>query len=70
MTITQAFDMIGRGETPEQYEKRINRLRRLATERDDLEASLTVLTDPDEADKRDKKCKRLEKVLSEIDRLK
>lgn len=68
MTLAQAFEMIGRGETSEEYEKRIKRIRRLVNERDDLDASLTVLT-PEDGERYEKKKHRLEKVLAEIERL-
>ena len=67
MTLAEAFDMIARRETPEQYEKRIKRIRRLANERDELECSIDVLGDDPRAGK---KRVRLQKVLAEIERLK
>ena len=70
MTLAEALYAIQRGETPEQYAKRLARIRRLANERDDLEASLTVLSEPGDAEKREKKQKRLAKVLAEIERIK
>ena len=69
MTLVQAFEMIERGETPEQYKKRIARLRRLANERDSLEAALEVLTEPGDVENAEKKRKRLDKVLKIIDEL-
>ena len=70
VTLTEAFDMINRGETAEQYKARQAKLRRLANERDSLEDALEILTEPGDADKRAKKEKRLAKVLEEIERLK
>ena len=67
MTMEQAVEMIMRGETAEQYKKRIARIRRLANERDDLEDAIDVLGDDPRAIK---KQKRLEKVLTMIDELK
>ena len=67
MTLAEAFEMIARGETPEQYEKRIKRIRRLANERDALEVGIDVLGDDPRADK---KRARLAKVLAMIDALK
>lgn len=72
MTLKQAFEMIDRGETPDQYEKRIKRIRALANERDDLIDCIEVLkddTDPHYVAKREKKQKRLEKVLKELEEL-
>ncbi len=70
MTITEALEAIERGETPEQYAKRIRRLRRLCNERDDLEDALSVLCGDDRyKDRIAKKQKRLQKVLAEISAL-
>lgn len=67
MTLQQACEMFARGETPEEYERRIKRLRRLANERDDLEDAIEVL----KGDPRAKtKQKRLAKVLAEIEQIK
>ena len=66
MTLAQAFEMIDRGETPEQYEKRVKRLRRLYNERYDLEDAIEVLGDDPRADK---KKKRLAKVVVMIEML-
>lgn len=73
MTLAQAFDMIERGESPEQYEWRTKRLRRLTEERYWLEDSIEVLadaTEPQHIEKLNKKRKRLTKVLAEIETLK
>lgn len=69
MTIGTALEMIARGETPEQYASRINKIRRYARERDDLEDALSVLTDPADAEKREKKLKRLAVVNEKISQL-
>ena len=66
MTLAQAFEMIDRDETPEQYEKRVKRLRRLYNERYDLEDAIEVLGDDPRADK---KKKRLAKVVAMIETL-
>ena len=39
MILAEALEMIKRGETPEQYEKRVKRIKRLANERERLEDS-------------------------------
>lgn len=74
MTIAQALEMIDKGETVEQYEKRIRRIRRLANERDALTDGIEILEqygDSAEDKKRaEKKRTRLAKVLAEIDALK
>ena len=69
MTLAEAFDMIARKETPEEYEKRIRRIRRLANERDCLYDALTVLDPVIDGEKYYKKQKRYEKVLAELERL-
>ena len=69
MTLAQVFEMLERGETPEQYKKRIARLRQLANERDFLEDALEVLTEPGDAEQAEKKRKRLRKVLETIEKL-
>lgn len=66
MTLAQAFDMIERGMTPEEYEKRLKRLRRLYDEKYYLEDAIAVLGDDERAQK---KAKRLLKVNGEIRRL-
>ena len=69
MTLAEAFEMIERGETPEQYEKRMTRIRRLANERDDLVAGISVFG-PDSNDPRlEKKKARLEKLQKMINEL-
>lgn len=68
MTIADFFEMIERKETPEQFEKRRKRIRRLANERDDLIDAIDVLGD--DHPKTWKKRVRLEKVLKMIEELK
>lgn len=72
-TIDQALEMISRGETPEQYEKRVKRIRRLANEREDLQDAIDVLKEFGDCEKDmvrlRKKEKRLEKVLKMMDDL-
>lgn len=72
-TIDQALEMISRGEDPDQYEKRIKRIRRLVNERDDLQDAIDVLKEFGDC-KKDmvrlrKKEKRLEKVLKMMEDL-
>lgn len=66
MTISEALEMIDRGETPEAYKKRVARLRRLVNEREALEDALTVLTEPEDAARREKKERRLAAVVEAI----
>lgn len=63
MTLYEALKMIERGETPEQYEKRMKKLRRLYNERYDLEDAVEVLGDDPRAEK---KRARLAKVNATI----
>lgn len=67
MTLKEAFDMIDRRETPEQYEKRIKRLRKLNNERYDLEDKIEVLGAQDPRSEKAKN--RLARVLDEIKKL-
>lgn len=72
-TINQALEMISRGENPEQYEKRIKRIKRLANERDDLQDAIDILREFGNCEKDfvrlHKKEKRLEKVNKMIEDL-
>ena len=70
MTIGQAFEMIARGETPERYETRMRKLRRYCNERDELQDALSVLTEPEDQGKAQKKRSRLEKVCQIIESIK
>lgn len=55
MTIYEALTMIERGETPEEYKKRINKLRKLYDEMYGLIDAIDVLGDDPRADKKKKK---------------
>ena len=65
MTLAQAMEAVERGETPEQYEKRIRKMRRLSIERDFLEDAIFML----DGDKRAKKQARLDMVNRMIQEL-
>lgn len=52
MTLAQALEAIERGETPEQYKKRMARIRRLTNEQYDLEDAIDVLGDDPRADEK------------------
>lgn len=66
MTLAQAFDMFNHKETPEEWQKRMARIRRLANERDALKDAIEVLGgDPRQA----KKIERLAKVQAMLERL-
>lgn len=70
LTIEQAFEMIERGETTEQYEKRLKRVRRLANERDALTDAIEVLQeDPRYTEKVNKSRARLMKVNALLEEL-
>lgn len=45
MTLAEALEAIHRGETPEQYEKRVRKIRRLSEELFDLRDALDILDD-------------------------
>lgn len=72
MTLAEAFDMINRGETPEQYEKRVRKLRRYYNELYELQDALEILdgTQPGDEERAQKKRRRLEKVEQMIESLK
>ena len=65
MTLAQAIEAVERGETPEEYEKRIKRLRKLGIERDFLEDAIFML----DGEKRAKKQARLDRVNRMIQEL-
>ena len=67
MTLEQFFEAIDRGETTEQYNKRIARIKRLVNEREALEDAIEILGDDPRANK---KRARLAKVVSELQALK
>lgn len=58
MTFAQAMEAVEHGETPEQYEKRMRKVRRLSVERDFLEDAIFML----EGEREKKKQERLDKV--------
>lgn len=58
MTLEQAMEAVERGETPEQYEKRMRKMRRLSIERDFLEDAIFML----EGEWKKKKQERLDAV--------
>lgn len=66
-TLKQALEAIDRGETFEEYEKRVKKLGRLYNEMYDLEDAIEVLGDDPRAEK---KRKRLDKVKQMIEELK
>lgn len=67
MTLVEVFEMIDRGETPEQYKKRIKRLRRLANERDDLEDAIAILGNDPRADKKRKRLAKVKIMISQLE---
>ena len=66
MTITQIFDMIDRGETQEQYMRRIARIKRLANERDDLIDAIDVLGDDARADRKKRRLKKVMQMIADL----
>ena len=69
MTVREFCEMVDRGETPEQYAKRMRSIRRYVNERDALHDALSVLTEPEDAERRAKKEARLAIVLGHLERL-
>lgn len=72
MTLQQTLEMLANlrpGETPEDYKKRTAKMRRYSLERDFLEDAISILTRPEDADKRNKKMKRLARVKKAISEL-
>jgi hypothetical protein len=69
MKLKDAFEMLDRGETPDEYKKRTNRLKKLCDERYFLEDALDILDPVQDAERYNKKKKRLEKILADIERL-
>ena len=67
MTLAQAFEMIDRGETTEQYEKRVKRLRRLSNERYDLEDAIAILGNDPRADKKRKRLAKVKMMISQLE---
>ena len=70
MTLEEALTAISKGFLPDEYKKKTLRLRRLSNEKYDLEDSIDVLEGSAEEkhiEKLDKKKKRLQKVIGEID---
>lgn len=66
MTIDQAIEMIMRGETAEQYKKRMAKIRRYANERDELEDAIEILGDDPRAQKKRARLEKVNKVLQEL----
>lgn len=65
MTLEQAMEAVERGETPEQFEKRMRKVRRLIIERDFLEDAIFML----EGDRKKKKQERLDTVNQMLNEL-
>ena len=66
MTLSEAFEMIDRGETPEQYHKRITKIRRLYNKKYDLEDAIEVLGDDPRAEKKIKRLEKVNETLAEL----
>lgn len=63
MTLRDALEMIDRGETPEQFRKRLQRIHRLASERDALQDAIEVLGDDPRAEKKRARLAKVEREL-------
>lgn len=66
MTIGQAIEAIMRGETEEQYRKRIKKIRRLANERDDLMDAIDVLGDDPRAEQKKARLAKVNQMIEEL----
>lgn len=66
MNLAEAFEMIERGETPDQYKKRNAKLRKLANERDSLEDAISVLGDDPRATKKRERLAEVERQIMAI----
>lgn len=66
MTLYETLDMIQRGETPEQYRKRIAKIRRYANERDALQDTIEVLQGDERQAKKINRLKKVEQILEEL----
>ena len=66
LTLDQAIEAIDRNETAEAYAARMNKLRKLSTERDFLEDAIEVLGDDPRAES---KRRRLDVVKKQIENL-
>ena len=66
LTIGQALEAIMRGETEEQYRKRIRKILRLADERDDLMDAIEVLGNDPRAEKKRIRLAKVEQMIEEL----
>lgn len=66
MTLYQALEMIERGESPEEYKKRMARLKRLYNEKYDLEDAIEILGNDPRSEKKKKRLKKVETMISEL----
>lgn len=66
MTIYEALEMIDRGETPEEYEKRVKKIRKYSKEKDDLEDAIEVLGDDPRVIKRKKRLAKVNELLEKL----
>lgn len=69
MTLAMAFDMIDRGLTPEEYEKRWKRMLRLQNEQERLEDKISVFTNTPNDERCVKAKKRLPKVIAALEKV-
>lgn len=66
MTLLETLDMIQRGEMPEQYKKRLAKLRKYALERDFLQDAIEALDGGERQERKIKRLERVEQILSEL----
>lgn len=66
VTLAEAFEMIERGETPEQYRKRMKRIRTLGLERDALHDAIEILGDDPRAQAKKERLAKVEGLIQKL----
>ena len=66
MTLYDAMEMIDRGESTEEYKKRMTRIRRLSNERDFLMDAIDILGDDPRVEKKRTRLAKVNKLLQEL----
>lgn len=66
MTLEQFFDMLDRGMTPDEYEKRWRKLRRLSEEKYCLMDAIDVLEGDPRAEKKKARLEKVEAMINDL----
>lgn len=66
MELRDALEMIVRGETPEEYKKRMTKIKRLVNERDFLVDAIDMLGDDPRVEKKRTRLAKVNKLLQEL----